>query len=146
MLPDGFPGGAVADNLTYTSVLPTAPLVAGIVNVLLKPLFGANEISKPDGAVARTGAPRSFAAKANCPVFGLADAMPAHAEIVPATGPAVITGDIDEGFTVMVKDTGELLQPGPAEVKSPNDNAPITVLMEVVSWLVAVLMTLTTPF
>ena len=68
----------------------------------------------------------------NCWIFGLADAEPSQAEIVPVAVPAVIIGVTDDGFTVMVKVMGKLLHPGPAEIKFPNEIGCPTEIVEAV--------------
>src|SRR5580698_11238004 len=53
----------------------------------------------------------------NCWILGLAETVPKQAEMAPVTVPAITVRTT--GSTVIVKVTGEPLQPGPGEIKFP---------------------------
>ena len=83
------------------------------------PLPVDNDTWKPDGAVAVMFPVKLEPETVNCWMLGLVDADPAQAEIEPVTVPAVITGDVDVGTTVMVKVTGGPLQTVPPVINLP---------------------------
>ena len=112
---------AEAADRTYTKVLLAVPFVCASVTLLPYPLPAASDTSKPDGAVAVILADKMLPETVNCWIFGLADGEPAQAEMVPVTEPGFIIGIIDVGLTVIEKVTGGLLQPGPDEIKLPNE-------------------------
>ena len=58
-------------------------------------------------------------------MFGLADAVPAHAEILPVTSPGVITAVVGVGLTVIEKLIGVPLQVAPPDTKFPKGAGPV---------------------
>jgi len=117
-LPERLPADAVAADRTKIVVLPTVPPACVSVTLLPKPLPAVSDTSKPLGAVAVIFAVKLTPETVNCWTSGLADAVPAQADIVPDAVPAVITGG--GGFTVIVNVTGIPLQTAPP-VKLPNE-------------------------
>lgn len=81
--PEMAPAAAVAVDCTYIIVLFTVPAWGINVRLLPKPLFGDVEISKFAGALTEMFPVRLLPETVICCRFGLADAMPAQAEIVP---------------------------------------------------------------
>ena len=91
------------------------------------------------GALTTTEADKSLPEKVNCWIFGLADAVPTHAVMVPVAGFAVITAGVDVGLTVMVKVTGG--HPDSPVTKLPIEIGKFPTLMVAVTVLVEVFIT-----
>src|SRR5580692_1803095 len=77
----------------------------------------------------------------NCWISGLTEAVPAQAEMLPVTVPAVMARRT--GSTVIVNVTGELLQPGPGEIKFPMETGAENPAMVDITVSAAVLITQT---
>jgi len=91
-LPEMAPVGAVAVDCTYIIVLFTVPLCGERVWLLPKPLLGDVEISKFIGAVNEILPVRLLPETVICCRFGLAEAVPAQADMAPDALVAVTDG------------------------------------------------------
>jgi hypothetical protein len=120
--PEILPVGAEAPERTYTTVLLTAPPDNGSVTLFPNPLPAESDTSKLFGAVATMSADRSPPETINCWILGLAEAVPAQAEIMPLAWLVMMVGTVGVGFTVMVNVTGLLPQPVPPVTKLPNES------------------------
>jgi len=136
------PVAAVAVDCTYMIVLLTVPLWGARVRVLPKPLLGDVEIAKLVGAANEILPVRLLPETVICCRLGLADAVPAQAEMAPVTWPELIVGrPVEAGFTVMVNLTGTPTQPMPGEIKLPKPSGPDPTGTVATTWLVAVFIT-----
>jgi len=121
--------GAEAAERTYIGTLSSTPPLGVSVIVLPKPPPGVRDISKLLGAFKTTSLVKLIPDWANCRIFGLADADPAQAEMVPVTAVAVRLGAAaGSGFTVMVNLMGTPVQPEPGEIKFPSEPGPAPTL------------------
>ena len=110
--------------------------------LLLYPLPGESETSKPVEVAAVIFPVKLLPLTVNCSTCGLAEAVPAQAEMLPDKGPVMMAGGVARaGFTVIVNLTGEPLQPGPAEIKFPYEIGYDPALIVAIMALVAVLIT-----
>jgi hypothetical protein len=91
-LPAIFPAGADAADRTYTTVLLTVPPDCVSDTLAAYPLPGERDTWKFAGAVAVMFPVRPLPDTVNCCRLGFDDEAPMHAEMLPVTVPAVITG------------------------------------------------------
>src|ERR1700739_2045171 len=100
------------------AVLITAPPICFNTRLGEYPPIAVSEISKPVGGVTVISPLKPVPATVNLPTLGLSPGEPTQPIILPVMVLVVTTG-VGPELTVILKVSGLLLQPGPAEMKLP---------------------------